>query len=604
MLGTAKVYEDHAYSFLISIAEKIELYTIMADQIPEENALSILKKMTFENPFLQALYILDEEGRVLSVEQNYVSKSRQTELYGTDFSSLPIIRESHVSPLPVWKNNFTSPLARDSSLAVASTYNKRTILAEISQKKLIEWMIETKEQHVGCRTLILDDSGALILDSDNPYASVLVNSSTIQISRTAADENAIFSKPVTIGGQHYFVDAVRSEMLGWTFFSMEPADMRNRSLRTILIDIGVLTGISLFVVFVLLLFFLRRISSEILSLIGNARAVTNGNRSVTWTKNGIAEFDELAGALQTMMEMVVIREKSLESLNEKLEIRVEERTSALQQRNNELAQTIEELRQTRNELTRSENLASLGRMVAGVAHELNTPLGNGLLVLNTISDSNEVLETMVNEGLTKQYLEKHIEDTHTGLQIALRNIERAADLVSSFKKVAVDQAGNQRRVFRLDEMLDNLFMTLQPTYKRSRHTIDTRFEENIEMDSFPGVLGQIIGNLVQNALLHAFKDNESGTITISAEADGKDVVIIVCDSGHGVPGKIRSKIFDPFFTTDHEGGGTGLGLLIAQNGAENVLGGSLILHSPNEKGGASFILRIPIIAPRIDFSND
>ncbi len=298
-------------------------------------------------------------------------------------------------------------------------------------------------------------------------------------------------------------------------------------------------------------------------------------------------------------------EHALRQLNEDLERRVAERTEALQRANDEASQAIDRMHETRDYLVRSEKMAALGGLVAGVAHELNTPLGNSLMAISTLSEETHRFKRALNEGLRKSTLEAWIGCVDQATSISTRNLTRAADLVASFKQVAVDQSSAQRRKFMLDDLVGEITLTLQPTYSRLPIRFEVEIEKGISIDSYPGHLGQILTNLINNAIVHGFEDGRSGTIHIvgrSATADR--VQLQVTDNGKGIPPDLLGRVFDPFVTTRMGRGGTGLGLNIAFNAATHVLGGEITVESEVGKG-TTFTVEIPRIAPeRAEVSKD
>ena len=248
---------------------------------------------------------------------------------------------------------------------------------------------------------------------------------------------------------------------------------------------------------------------------------------------------------------------------------------------------------------RSEKLAALGALVAGVAHELNTPIGNGLMVASALVEQTHTLANAYasGNGLKRSMLESHLYDTDKAADIMMRNLQRAANLVTGFKQVAVDQTSSQRRKFQVAEVVSEIMLTLWPTLRKTSYVVEQNIPDDLVMDSYPGPLGQVITNLVNNALLHGFENRSTGTVTISALRTGQDwVEFIVTDDGVGIPAANLNRIFDPFFTTKLGAGGSGLGLNIAHNIVTGILGGRIRVQS--EVGvGTSFILALPLAAP-------
>jgi C4-dicarboxylate-specific signal transduction histidine kinase len=287
----------------------------------------------------------------------------------------------------------------------------------------------------------------------------------------------------------------------------------------------------------------------------------------------------------------------LQSVNEELEARVVQRTAALTSTNAELADTLQHLKQAQNELVRSEKLAALGRLVAGIAHELNTPIGNGLMAVSTLEAHQHEFKDTMAAGLKRSTLDAFVENVGLAAQIATRNLNRAAELVASFKQVAADQTSSQRRSFNLKQVIDEMLVAMRPTLSRSTHRVETDVPDHLVLDSFPGPLGQVLGNMIDNAIRHGFDQREGGLISITAHRSGDNqVTLLVTDDGAGIAAEHLPRIFDPFFTTRLGQGGSGLGLNIVHNIVTSMLGGSIEAASPQGKG-ATFVLVLPTRAP-------
>ena len=292
-------------------------------------------------------------------------------------------------------------------------------------------------------------------------------------------------------------------------------------------------------------------------------------------------------------------ERELRELNQQLESRVQQRTEALASANAALSTTVEQLRAAQDDLVQAEKMAALGGLVAGVAHELNTPLGNGVMAVSAMGDAVRGFQEAMRAGVRRSALDQLLESIGQGVDIAGRNLRRAAELVHSFKQVAVDQTSAQRRRFEVGEVVHEMVVSLRPSFHRTPYRIEVDVPASgLVLDSYPGALGQTIGNLIQNAVLHGFDGRAHGTVRISAgrEDDGW-VWLHVQDDGRGIAPEHIDRIFEPFMTTRMGRGGTGLGLHISYNAVVNVLGGTLSVHSV-VGAGASFVLRLPPDAPR------
>ncbi|WP_211332858.1 ATP-binding protein [Pseudorhodoferax soli] len=289
----------------------------------------------------------------------------------------------------------------------------------------------------------------------------------------------------------------------------------------------------------------------------------------------------------------------LRALNQQLEERVQRRTTALAQANADLSQTVEQLRSARSELVRAEKMAALGSLVAGVAHELNTPLGNGVMAISAMGDATRSFQAAMQAGVRREDLRQLVESIAQGTDIAGRNLRRAAELVHSFQQAAADQTGALRRSFELSEVVHEMVVSLQPSFARKPWRIEVDVPATgLRMDSYPGALGQALGNLIQNAALHGFDGRSHGTVRITAGAlADRRIWLHVVDNGRGIAAEHLNRIFDPFMTTRMGRGGTGLGLHISYNAVVNLLGGTLTVDSVLGQG-ACFAMRLPAEAPR------
>ncbi|WP_334159048.1 PAS domain-containing sensor histidine kinase [Oryzomicrobium sp.] len=299
-------------------------------------------------------------------------------------------------------------------------------------------------------------------------------------------------------------------------------------------------------------------------------------------------------------------QRRIEELNESLEARVRVRTAELEQANHELGEALVTLQQAQTELVRSEKLAALGSLVAGVAHELNTPIGNSVTVASTLDERTREFFGQVEAGaLKRSSLNAYLDTSRTACNLLMKNLVQARELVSSFKQVAVDQTSSQRRQFNLRHVVDEVFATLHPMLKNTSCQVVIDVPADLQLDSFPGPLGQVLTNFTTNALTHAFDGRERGTLRVGASQTGaNEVEIRVADDGIGIPAHECARIFDPFFTTKLGKGGSGLGLHIVHNIVTQVLGGRIAVESRHaEKGaligdplgsGTTFVIKMPM----------
>ena len=274
--------------------------------------------------------------------------------------------------------------------------------------------------------------------------------------------------------------------------------------------------------------------------------------------------------------------------NRSLELRVDERTAALQQ-------ALDQLRRAQRQMVESEKLAALGGLVAGVAHEINTPVGIGVTAASALADATLEIQRAYADGrMSREDFDLYLERAQRASQILLTNLGRAVDLIQSFKQIAVDQSSEAPRSFRVREYLEQVLLSLQPERRRVAHRVEITGDPAIALHSHPGALAQILTNLVMNSLLHAWRapGPAPGTIHIDFSLHEQQFTLRYGDDGQGIHREHLGRIFEPFFTTRRDHGGSGLGLYIVYNITTQRLHGSITCDSAPGQG-ARFTLTIP-----------
>lgn len=290
------------------------------------------------------------------------------------------------------------------------------------------------------------------------------------------------------------------------------------------------------------------------------------------------------GTVQDITERVQA-ETALRELNQALEQRVAERTQALTDANAQLTQSLTELQDTQAKLVQSEKMAAIGGLVAGVAHEINTPVGVSVTAASHLDLLVGRYQALYREGALKRSdFEALLKDTREAADMILANLQRAAELIASFKRVAVDQSSEEQRDFRVCGYIADILLSLKPRLKNSPHSIAVDCAEELVVRSYPGAFSQILTNLVMNSITHAFDGVPAGQMTISVSQQGRDLLLRYRDNGCGVTDEARGKLFDPFFTTKRGQGGSGLGLHIIYNLVTQTLGGLIECYSEPGQG--------------------
>ena len=309
------------------------------------------------------------------------------------------------------------------------------------------------------------------------------------------------------------------------------------------------------------------------------QAITSGdlNRSVQGT-SASDEVGEMARAVEVFRENAIAKRKTEDELR-----------AAKERAEN----ALNELNAAQQNLIDAERLAALGGLVAGVAHEVNNPIGISLTVASSFARRAEMFraELRSETGLRRSQLEDFVRTSQDAAQQLVGNLQRAGELIQSFKQVAVDRSHAERRIFNLSEATDQIIASLRPALKKASITLSVEVPESLAIDGYPGAYGQILTNLFLNAANHAFPDGRSGAIAISAKPRGSDdVEIIFSDNGVGMTPDVQRQAFDPFFTTRRNEGGTGLGLHIVYNLVTQQLGGRMMLDSRLGQGTAFRII--------------
>lgn len=325
----------------------------------------------------------------------------------------------------------------------------------------------------------------------------------------------------------------------------------------------------------------RRLNAELeLKVEMRTRALTAANQGLVAINRELQQLNR---------EFEAANEALAREINERKKI--EEELAAA---NNELSNTVDQLKAAQMSLIWAEKMASLGRLVAGVAHEINTPVGVGVTAATNLDQlTREFARLYAADQLTRQTLQEYLDDCQIAVSIITSNLNRASRLIRSFKEVSVDQTSETRRLFKVKSYLDEVLFSLHPKFKKTGHVVTVNCDDGLEIDSYPGAFAQILTNLVMNSLVHAYDPGESGHLVIEASQPEGFLQLDYNDDGKGIEPENLAKIFDPFFTTDREHGGTGLGLSVVYNIVTIQLEGTIECSSQPDQG-TSFSIRVPL----------
>ncbi len=251
---------------------------------------------------------------------------------------------------------------------------------------------------------------------------------------------------------------------------------------------------------------------------------------------------------------------------------------------------------TREELIRKDKLAALGGLVAGVAHEINTPIGVAVTAASLAADRiHDIDEAFASGTLRRQDLAQGLSQAQEAARMTLGNLRRAAEMIANFKQIAVDQTSEAQRPIELGAYVREVVASLGPLYRRTAHRVTVAVHREVALTTYAGAISQVCTNLVHNALTHAFVANTSGRVTLEVDRQGSGMALLRCrDDGVGMTPEIAARVFEPFFTTQRGRGGSGLGMHIVHNLVTDLLGGSITLQTHPGRGTIVEI-RVPIL---------
>ena len=398
-----------------------------------------------------------------------------------------------------------------------------------------------------------------------------------------------------------------SQIVGALRLTIDLSSISQMISRFTLIVAGLILA-SVFIAYVLSRLIQRVLTRQVNELVSIAANITSTNNYALRAK--VLAQDELGALAHVFNDMLAqvqrhdgARESvdlQLRQFNETLESQIEARTSQLNERNLALNETLAKLTDTQSQLVQSEKLAALGGLVAGVAHEINTPLGIAVTAASAVElEAKQTALLFRANTLSRAALTAFFEMAEQGSHLIMKNLHRAAELVRSFKQVAVDQSSEQRREIEVEDYFQQVLTSLHPALKRTQHTISLVCSETLILDTYPGALYQILVNFVMNSLVHGFAEIDAGLIEIKCSAlpeldsaGRRQIEVCYRDNGCGMSDEVKRQVFDPFFTTRRGQGGSGLGMHITWNLATRLLQGSLRCES-TLGAGVLFILVLP-----------
>lgn len=325
------------------------------------------------------------------------------------------------------------------------------------------------------------------------------------------------------------------------------------------------------------------------------RSLEQAEELRTRLEGAAPEIHDGVAALIEAYRRSVREQRRLVKVSDRLQGQLAAVNQELGRRKAEAEEALENLKAAQESLIQAEKLASLGALVGGVAHEINTPVGIALSCASHLADSTAALHRLFEaDDIGIDDFERFMATATESSTLILANCERAAELIRSFKQVAVDRTSSERRRFDLGAYIRETLASLGPHLRQSGHQVRIRCPDGIIMDGFPGALSQVLSNFVMNSLVHGYPEDKVGTLSIAVDRpDTETVRLVYADDGKGIPEDHLGRVFDPFFTTRRGSGGSGLGLHIVYNLVTGTLGGTVTAESP-PGGGTIFTVLMPL----------
>lgn len=605
---------NHARSYLFELSKdynsqiidnlKLNIENFFKDPVDDLNTLrAVLEtdaddvefESKYNNDFIMKFYEnQDMFHHILIIDNNGTVKYHYPEsnsIIGFDYSNKPAYAAIKDGAESAWSETYMYIRENKISINYAIPIGDDVLLG-IIHLDLIKTLFDNTVNDESIIVGLTDNQNRYIVHSD--YTFVEQQMTDFYVSGEPLEYDL-----VSLTNEEYYATTADVDYLGWSLILYDPVERIQGKIQSFVIYIGIIILIILFVSVLIGLRLNDIIISSLNKVLSKTKEVRAGRYTLKNEDSVFAEFNEITENFAAMVTEIQTRENQIlqqnskiEHLNRDLEKRVVTRTDELYSANQELEIALENLKLTQTQLIESEKLASLGDLVAGLAHEINTPLGIILTVVTYMQETTKQMKSLYDSGkLKKSDFENHLNGTLESEGLIYDNINRAIELISSFKLISAEQRNVEKRDVELHDFMHSIIRSVQPQLKKSNVEAKLHIDHEMVIETVPISLYQIIVNLVMNSKLHAY-ENTSGIVDIFVTENNMGVEIIVQDYGSGISAENINKIFDPFFTTKRGSGGTGLGLNIVYNTIRQNLQGEIRCYS-EENVGTQFIISLP-----------
>lgn len=556
-------------------------YLMLEDEINDE----LVGKFYDNQTLFHHIRIVNESGTVI------YTYPQEDNILGFDFSREQSFEGVTAGAEEAWSRTYVYIKENIISINYAIPMGDNVLIGVIhldTIKEVFDKAYDNELMTVG----ITDDTGVYIMHTDYTKVEQRVTDNIVM------KQKLDYTK-VTQYLNEYYATSLDTDYLDWKIVLYEPVENLKKEINTFILYLSLFILIMVVIALLLGQRFNRVIVQSLKGLVGKTKEVRAGRYDIEFEETNFNELNDLTQNFEAMLLEIKARENrileqnsEIEIMNSELEARVIDRTDELFAANQELEIALDNLKSTQNQLVESEKLASLGDLVAGLAHEINTPLGIILTVISYLQETTKSLKEKYDSGLLKKSdFEENIKTTLDSEKLIFDNINRSIELMSSFKLISAEHNNLEHQKINVKEFLENIVRSLEPQLKKTNITIVLECDDEVYINTIPLSLYQVIVNLVMNTKVHAYGE-AGGLVNVKVKSYGQHLEILVEDFGEGIPKAYQKKVFEPFFTTKRGAGGTGLGLNIVYNTVKQNLKGDIFFNS-TEGQGTQFILHLP-----------